>query len=103
MHFLLIKLYARILCPFRIVLFNDVKLSAYSRFQITFQSAVAKFVLNIPNYITKFEILRGNLLNQICKLLKKVLKYQNKVLNYQTKVLKWMCLVGKVKFNLVKL
>ena len=30
----------------------------YSRFQVTFQSAVAKFVLNIPNYITKFGILR---------------------------------------------
>ena len=29
----------------------------YSRFQVTFQSAVAQFVLNIPNYITKFEIL----------------------------------------------
>ena len=42
---------------------------AYSRFQVTFQSAIAKFVLNIPNYITKFGILRGNLLSQICKLL----------------------------------
>ena len=46
--------------------------SRYSRFQVTFQSAVAKFVLNIPNYITKFGILRGNLLSQICKLLNKV-------------------------------
>ena len=25
----------------------------YSRFWVTFQNAVAKFVLNIPNYITK--------------------------------------------------
>ena len=32
---------------------------AYSRFQVTFQSEVAKFVLNIPNYITKFGILRA--------------------------------------------
>ena len=31
----------------------------YSRFQVTFQSPVAKFVLNIPNYITKFGILRA--------------------------------------------
>ena len=29
--------------------------------KVTFQSPVAKFVLNIPNYITKFGILRGNL------------------------------------------
>ena len=49
----LIKLDALILCPFKIVLYNYVKLPAYSRFQITFQSAVAKFVLNIPNYTTK--------------------------------------------------
>ena len=35
----------------------------YSRFQVTFQSPVAKFILNIPNYITKFGILRGNLLS----------------------------------------
>ena len=41
----------------------------YSRFQVVFQSAISKFVLNIPNYITKFGILRGNLLSQICKLL----------------------------------
>ncbi len=34
----------------------------YSRFQVTFQSPVPKFVLNIPNYITKFGILCG-----ICK------------------------------------
>ncbi len=31
-------------------------LTDYSRFQVTFQSAVPKFVLNIPNYITKFGI-----------------------------------------------
>ena len=37
-------------------------LSFYSRFQVTFQSPVPKFVLNIPNYITKFGILCG-----ICK------------------------------------
>ena len=30
-----------------------------SRFQVTFQSVVGKFVLNIPNYITKFGILRA--------------------------------------------
>ena len=36
--------------------------SCYSRFQVTFQSPVPKFVLNIPNYITKFGILCG-----ICK------------------------------------
>ena len=30
----------------------------YTRFQVTFQSPVDKFVLNIPNYITKFGILR---------------------------------------------
>ena len=36
----------------------------YSRFQVTFQNAVAKFVLNIPNYIAKFRILRGNLLSK---------------------------------------
>ena len=44
-------------------------LGSYSRFQVTFQSPVAKLVLNIPNHITKFGILRGNLLSQICKLL----------------------------------
>ena len=37
------------------------QINDYSRFQVTFQRAVAKFVLNIPNYITKFGILRGNL------------------------------------------
>ena len=41
----------------------------HSRFQVTFQSPVALLVLNIPNYITKFGILHGNLLSQICKLL----------------------------------
>ena len=30
---------------------------AYSLFQVTFQSAITKFVWNIPNYITKFGIL----------------------------------------------
>ncbi len=40
----------------------------YSRFQVTFQSLVAKFVLNIPNYITKFGILRENLQSEICML-----------------------------------
>ena len=29
--------------------------SDYSRFQVTFQRPVAKFVLNIPNYITNLE------------------------------------------------
>ena len=38
--------------------------NSYSQFQVTFQSSVAKVVLNIPNYITKFGILRGNLLSQ---------------------------------------
>ena len=38
-------------------------------FSSLFKAAVAKFVLNIPNCITKFGILRGNLLSQICKLL----------------------------------
>ena len=41
----------------------------YSWFQVTFQSAIATFVLNIPSYINKFGILHGNLLSQICKLL----------------------------------
>ena len=36
------------------------------RFQVTIQSAFPKFVLNIPNYITKFGILRENLQRQIC-------------------------------------
>ena len=39
------------------------KLAYYSRFQVTFQSAVAKVVLNIPNYITKFVIFSGQLAN----------------------------------------
>ena len=37
--------------------YNDMRTRAYSRFQVTFQSPVAKFILNVPNYITKFEIL----------------------------------------------
>ena len=37
----------------------------YSRFQVTFQSAFPKFVLNIPNYITKFGILRENVQSEI--------------------------------------
>ena len=37
----------------------EVENNLYSRFQVTFQNAVAKFVLNIPNYITKFGILRA--------------------------------------------
>ena len=44
-------------------------------FRSLFKNAVAKFVLNIPNYVTKFGILRGNLESQISKLLNKVLKY----------------------------
>ena len=40
----------------------------YSRFQVTFQSAFPKFVLNIPNYITKFRILRENVQSEICML-----------------------------------
>ncbi len=42
----------------------------YSRFQVTFQSAFPKFVLIIPNYITKFGILRENLnvQSEICML-----------------------------------
>ena len=63
---------------------------------------IAKFVLNIPNYITKFGILRGNMLSQICKLLNEVVKFRTKVPKYQTKVLKWMHLVAKVKLYPVK-
>ena len=40
----------------------------YSRFQVTFQSAFPKFVLNIQSYITKFGILRENLQSEICML-----------------------------------
>ena len=40
----------------------------YSGFQVTFQSAFPKFVLNIPNYITKFGILRENVQSEICML-----------------------------------
>ena len=41
-----------------------IRIKGYSRFQVTFQNAVAKFVLNIPSYITKFGMLRGNLLSK---------------------------------------
>ncbi len=47
---------------------NILNPKSYSRFQVTFQSAFPKFVLNIPNYITKFGILRENLQRQICML-----------------------------------
>ena len=43
---------------------SDLGWFTYSRFQVTFQSPVAKVVLNIPNYITKFGILRENLLSK---------------------------------------
>jgi hypothetical protein len=53
-----------------VVLLNHstILLKYYSRFQVTFQSAFPKFVLNIPNYITKFGILREKLQRQICML-----------------------------------
>ena len=59
---------------------NEKNLECYSRFQVTFQSAFPKFVLNIPNYITKFGILRENVQSEICVLVNKVLKYPTKVL-----------------------
>ena len=55
--------------------------TSYSRFQVTFQSAFPKFVLNIPNYITKFGILCG-----ICKA--KFAWLVNEVPNQSTEVLK---------------
>ena len=36
-----------------------------SRFKVTFQSLVPKFVLIIPNYNARFAILRGNLQRRI--------------------------------------
>ena len=42
---------------------------SYSRFQVTFQSPVSKFVLNIPNYITKLGILQEYFESQLHKLL----------------------------------
>ena len=56
-----------------IFLFRDCEteqwiLKSYSRFQVTFQSAFPKFVLNIPNYITKFGIVRENVQSEICTL-----------------------------------
>ncbi len=57
----------------------------YSRFQVTFQSPVPKFVLNIPNYITKFGILCGfakpnlHVVNEVPNCRTKVLKYRTKV------------------------
>ena len=47
---------------------NVLSFVFYSRFQVTFQSTFPKFVLNIPNYITKFGILRENVQNEICML-----------------------------------
>ncbi len=61
---------------------SSVDLSCYSRFQVTFQSAFPKFVLNIPNYITKFGILRENLQSEICMLVNQVLKYPSTELKY---------------------
>ena len=58
----------------------------YSRFQVAFQSPVPKFVLNIPNYITKFV---WNLQSQVCMLVNDVPKYRTKVLKYRSKVLKY--------------
>ena len=70
---LYVDLYKKALISFHLaighLIFAKFNSQNYSRFQVTFQSAVAKFVLNIPNYITKFGILRGNLLSKICKLL----------------------------------
>ena len=57
--------------------------SCYSRFQVTFQNPVPKFVLNIPDYIM------WNLQSQICMLVNEVPKYGTKVLKYRTKVLKY--------------
>ncbi len=37
--------------------YKTFQICSYSRFQVTFQSPVPKFVSNIPNYITKFGIL----------------------------------------------
>ncbi len=47
---------------------NREVIPIYSRFQVTFQSAFPKFVLNIPNYITKFGILLENVHSEICML-----------------------------------
>ena len=65
----------------------------YSRFQVTFQSPVAKVVLNIPNHVTKFGILRGNLLSQFAscwiKYWSTQLKYWSSELKYWSSELKY--------------
>ena len=40
----------------------------YCRFQVSYQNAVPKVVLIIPNYFTKFGILRGNFQSQLYKM-----------------------------------
>jgi hypothetical protein len=45
----------------------------YCLFQVTFQSAVPKFVVNIPNSIFNLEYWAWNLQSQLRKLLTKVL------------------------------
>ena len=65
----------------------------YSRFQGTFQSAVAKFFLNIFNYVTKFGILRGNLLSKFAscwiKYWSSELKYWSSEVNFWSTKLKY--------------
>ena len=46
-----------------------------SRFQVAFHSPILKFVFDIANYITKFEILRWNLQANFTSCFK--LKYNN--------------------------